>query len=230
MCWGISGKGFGGRGVEDTQFLRCTVCWGIFEREEGNQRAQTTPNVCVCTFWGSLREGVEGEEMRTSYCNVHLSTGAAWRKERAHTVLVVMFVVSLVSVLTVMVLRSGCVCCCTWCVYLVSFVLLLPAMLCVTCCGFCFACDEPCLCSVNDIAVILYCRHVSNTDRLGKRYRNIANVFTIGDDEEGQLFFSSTSRHIASFHHMQLYIDCMHTDTTQGFYPVIVSSLGDQSQ
>ena len=131
MCWGISGKGFGGRGVEDTQFLRCTVCWGIFEREEGNQRAQTTPNVCVCTFWGSLREGVEGEEMRTSYCNVHLSTGAAWRKERAHTVLGVMFVVSLVSVLTVMVLRSGCVCCCTWCVYLVSFVLLLPAMLCV---------------------------------------------------------------------------------------------------
>ncbi|KAL8598400.1 hypothetical protein ACOMHN_032677 [Nucella lapillus] len=27
-------------------------------------------------------------------------------------------------------------------------------------------------------------RHVSNTDRLSKRYRNIANVFTIGDDEE----------------------------------------------
>jgi hypothetical protein len=27
---------------------------------------------------------------------------------------------------------------------------------------------------------------VSNTDRLGKRYRNMANVFTIGDDEEGE--------------------------------------------
>ncbi|XP_048250832.1 TBC1 domain family member 23-like [Haliotis rufescens] len=29
-------------------------------------------------------------------------------------------------------------------------------------------------------------RHVSNTDRLGKRYRNMANVFTIGDDDEGE--------------------------------------------
>ncbi|XP_041372559.1 TBC1 domain family member 23-like [Gigantopelta aegis] len=28
-------------------------------------------------------------------------------------------------------------------------------------------------------------RHISNTDRLGKRYRNMANVFTIGDDDEG---------------------------------------------
>ncbi|XP_052258806.1 TBC1 domain family member 23-like isoform X2 [Dreissena polymorpha] len=31
-------------------------------------------------------------------------------------------------------------------------------------------------------------RHVSNTDRLGKRYRNMASVFTIGDDEEGEDF------------------------------------------
>ena len=28
-------------------------------------------------------------------------------------------------------------------------------------------------------------RHVSNTDRVGKRYRNMASVFTIGDEEEG---------------------------------------------
>ncbi|ESP04792.1 hypothetical protein LOTGIDRAFT_229906 [Lottia gigantea] len=29
-------------------------------------------------------------------------------------------------------------------------------------------------------------RHVSNTDKVGKRYRNMASVFTIGDDEEGE--------------------------------------------
>ena len=29
-------------------------------------------------------------------------------------------------------------------------------------------------------------RHVSNTDRVGKRYRNMASVFTIGDEEEGR--------------------------------------------
>ncbi|XP_061188960.1 TBC1 domain family member 23-like [Saccostrea echinata] len=28
-------------------------------------------------------------------------------------------------------------------------------------------------------------RHVSNTDRVGKRYRNMANVFSIGDDDDG---------------------------------------------
>ena len=28
-------------------------------------------------------------------------------------------------------------------------------------------------------------RHVSNTDKVGKRYRNMASVFTIGDEEEG---------------------------------------------
>jgi len=31
-------------------------------------------------------------------------------------------------------------------------------------------------------------RHVSNTDKLGKRYRNMANVFTIGDDDDGTIF------------------------------------------
>ncbi|XP_052805288.1 TBC1 domain family member 23-like isoform X2 [Mya arenaria] len=29
-------------------------------------------------------------------------------------------------------------------------------------------------------------RHASNTDKLGKRYRNMASVFTIGDEEEGE--------------------------------------------
>ncbi|XP_045207764.1 TBC1 domain family member 23-like [Mercenaria mercenaria] len=29
-------------------------------------------------------------------------------------------------------------------------------------------------------------RHISNTDRVGKRYRNMASVFTIGDEEEGE--------------------------------------------
>ncbi|XP_012944744.1 TBC1 domain family member 23 [Aplysia californica] len=29
-------------------------------------------------------------------------------------------------------------------------------------------------------------RHVSSTERGGKRYRNMANVFTIGDDDEGE--------------------------------------------
>ena len=28
-------------------------------------------------------------------------------------------------------------------------------------------------------------RHVSNTDKVGKRYRNMASVFTIGDEDEG---------------------------------------------
>ncbi|KAL4229019.1 hypothetical protein ACF0H5_012057 [Mactra antiquata] len=29
-------------------------------------------------------------------------------------------------------------------------------------------------------------RHISNTDRVGKRYRNMASVFTIGDEDEGE--------------------------------------------
>ncbi len=28
-------------------------------------------------------------------------------------------------------------------------------------------------------------RHVSSSDRVGKRYRNMASVFSIGDDDEG---------------------------------------------
>lgn len=31
-------------------------------------------------------------------------------------------------------------------------------------------------------------RHVSNTDRVGKRYRNMESVFTIGDDGDGKTF------------------------------------------
>jgi spore maturation protein CgeB len=30
-------------------------------------------------------------------------------------------------------------------------------------------------------------RHISNTDRVGKRYRNMASVFTIGDEDEGMV-------------------------------------------
>ena len=30
-------------------------------------------------------------------------------------------------------------------------------------------------------------RHVSNTDRVGKRYRNMDNVFSIGDEEDGKI-------------------------------------------
>ena len=29
-------------------------------------------------------------------------------------------------------------------------------------------------------------RHVSNTDRVGKRYRNMESVFTIGDEGDGR--------------------------------------------
>ena len=29
------------------------------------------------------------------------------------------------------------------------------------------------------------CRHVSNLDKLGKRYRNVPNVFSIADKDDG---------------------------------------------
>ena len=34
-------------------------------------------------------------------------------------------------------------------------------------------------------------RHVSSTDRMGKRYRNMESVFTIGDDDgdDGKILF-----------------------------------------
>ena len=31
--------------------------------------------------------------------------------------------------------------------------------------------------------LVTACRHVSSTDRVGKRYRNMESVFTIGDDD-----------------------------------------------
>ncbi len=33
-------------------------------------------------------------------------------------------------------------------------------------------------------------RHVSSSDRVGKRYRNMASVFSIGDDDEGKILLS----------------------------------------
>ncbi len=30
-----------------------------------------------------------------------------------------------------------------------------------------------------------FCRHVSSTDKVGKRYRNMSSVFSIGDDDDG---------------------------------------------
>ena len=38
---------------------------------------------------------------------------------------------------------------------------------------------------------ISFSRHVSNTDRVGKRYRNMANVFSIGDDDDGKIKFKA---------------------------------------
>ena len=32
---------------------------------------------------------------------------------------------------------------------------------------------------------------MSNTDRVGKRYRNMANVFSIGDDDDGKIKFKA---------------------------------------
>lgn len=36
--------------------------------------------------------------------------------------------------------------------------------------------------------VIVFSRYVSNIDRVGKRYRNMVNVFFIGDDDDGKIF------------------------------------------
>ena len=37
-----------------------------------------------------------------------------------------------------------------------------------------------------ELNMYVYCRHVSSSDRVGRRYRNMASIFTIGDgDEEG---------------------------------------------
>lgn len=44
------------------------------------------------------------------------------------------------------------------------------------------------MCSSCFVFVIALSRHVSNTDRVGKRYRNMANVFSIGDDDDGKIF------------------------------------------
>jgi len=38
--------------------------------------------------------------------------------------------------------------------------------------------------------ICIYNRHVSSADRVGKRYRNMASVFSIGD-EDGQFFSPS---------------------------------------
>ena len=34
------------------------------------------------------------------------------------------------------------------------------------------------------VIIVYFYRHVSSEDRVGKRYRNMASVFTIGDEEE----------------------------------------------
>ena len=48
-----------------------------------------------------------------------------------------------------------------------------------------------CICA---ILYLYFCRHVSSSDRVGKRYRNMSSVFSIGDDDEGKLQTLSEAR------------------------------------
>lgn len=49
-------------------------------------------------------------------------------------------------------------------------------------------------------------RHVSSSDRLGKRYRNTASVFSIADDDDGKLWFKVSHCLGHNFRYFMTYI------------------------